>query len=43
MNKNLLRFMFVPAGFGRRQDPEDQMDWLRKGGGAPVYERERQA
>jgi ubiquinone/menaquinone biosynthesis C-methylase UbiE len=40
MNKNLLRLMFVLAGFKRRGDLEDRMDWLKKGR-VLVYERAR--
>jgi len=42
MNKNLLRLMFVLAGFRQRADLEEKMDWLKKGR-VLVYERTRNA
>lgn len=38
MNKNLLRLMFILAGFRRREDLESRMDWLKKDR-VLVYER----
>lgn len=40
MNKNFLRLMFVLAGFRRREDLEEQMDWMNKHR-VLVYERAR--